>query len=70
MQVTALAPGGSLRGALDVGALGWAGRVAAAAGIAAGVAYLHEVRARPPCDARGRAGQAAVGQPAAGRARV
>jgi len=55
VQVTALAPGGSLRGALDAGALGWADRVAAAAGVAAGVAYLHEVRARGrPCGTRPR----------------
>jgi hypothetical protein len=72
VQVTALAPGGSLRGALDAGALGWADRVAAAAGVAAGVAYLHEVRAGGCCAARtGPAARAAAArQPAAGRVRV
>ncbi len=47
IAVTGLARGGSLRSALDRGALSWRARVAIALGVARGVAYLHEARPRP-----------------------
>lgn len=42
IAVTSLARGGSLRSALDRGALSWRARVAIALGVVRGVAYLHE----------------------------
>ena len=49
IAVTALAPCGSLRAALDGKELSWRARLAVALGVARGAAYLHEVGRQASC---------------------